>query len=116
MMRCSQTGPAKTIAASKKTDKVDARILADLFRRGYIAVSHVPGKEIIESGQMARYRHDKIEYRTQCKNVIHDILLQDVIVIPGITFSNAYTHSLHGINDYRIEGNLRIEHKHRHAV
>ena len=57
---------------------------------------------------MVRYRHDKVEQRTQCKNVIHGILLQDAITIPGTTFSNAYTRALHGINDYRIEGNLRI--------
>ena len=105
----SNPAQAKAIAASKKkTDKVDAHILADLLRGGYIAVSHVPDKEIIESRQMVRYRHDKIEQRTQCKNVIHGILLQDAITIPGTTFSNAYTRALHGLNDYRIEGNLRI--------
>ena len=101
----SNSAQTKAIAASKKkTDKVDAYILADLLRGGYIAVSHVPDKEIIESRQMVRYRHDKIEQRTQCKNVIHGILLQDAITIPGTTFSNAYTRALHWINDYRIEG------------
>ena len=105
----SNPAQTKAIAASKKkTDKIDAHILTDLLRGGYIAVSHVPDKEIIESRQMVRYRHDKIEQRTQCKNVIHGILLQDAITIPGTTFSNAYTRALHGINDYRIEGNLKI--------
>ena len=108
-MILSNPAQTKAIAASKKkTDKVDAHILADLLRGGYIAVSHVPDKEIIESRQMVRYRHDKVEQRTQCKNVIHGILLQDSVTIPGTTFSNAYTRALHGINDYRIEGNLRI--------
>ena len=87
---------------------VDAHILVDLLRGGYIAVSHVPDKKIIESRQIVRYRHDKVEQRTQCKNVIHGILLQDAIAIPGSTFSNAYTRALHGLNDYRIEGNLKI--------
>ena len=68
----------------------------------------MPDKEIAESRQMVRYRHDKAEQRTQCKNVIHGILLQDAIAIPGTAFSNAYTRALHGINDYRIEGSLRI--------
>ena len=105
----SNPAQTKAIAASKKkTDKVDAHILADLLRGGYIAVSPVPDKKIIESRQMVRYRHDKVEQMTQCKNVIHGILLQDTITIPGTTFSNAYTCALHGINDYRIEGNLRI--------
>ena len=87
---------------------LDAHALASLFRGGYIAVLHAPDKEIIESRQMVRYRHDKVEQRTQRKNVIHGILLQDSVTIPGTTFSNAYTRALHGINDYRIEGNLRI--------
>ena len=108
-MILSNPAQTKAIAASKKkTDKVDAHILADLLRGGYIAVSHVPDKKIIESRQMVRYRHDKVEQRTQCKNVIHGILLQDAITIPGSTFSNAYTRALHGLNDYRIEGNLKI--------
>ena len=64
----SNPAQTKAIAASKKkTDKIDAHILADLLRGGYIAVSHVPDKEIIESRQMVRYRHDKARQRTQCK-------------------------------------------------
>ena len=99
----------KAIAASKKkTDKVDAHILADLLRGGYIAESHVPNKGVIESRQMVRYRHDKVEQRTQCKNVIHGILLQDAVRIKGSSFSNAYTRTLHKMDDYRIEGNLKI--------
>ena len=49
-----------------------------------------------------------MQQRKQCKNVIHGILLQDAITIRGTTFSNAYTRALHGFNDYRMEGNLRI--------
>ena len=91
----SNPAQTKAIAASKKkTDKVDAHILADLLRGGHIAVSHVPDKKIIESRQMVRYRHDKVEQRTQCKNVIHGILLQDAITIPGTTFSNVYTRTI----------------------
>ena len=99
----------KAIAASKKkTDKVDAHILADLLRGGYIAESHVPDKAVIESRQMVRFRHDKVEQRTQCKNVIHGILLQGAVRIGGSSFSNAYVRTLHKMDDYRIEGNLKI--------
>ena len=39
----------KAIAASKKkTDKIDARILADLYRGGYIAICHVLDKYIVD--------------------------------------------------------------------
>ena len=50
-------------ASKKKTDRVDAHILADLLRGAYIAESHVPDKGVIESRQLARYRHDKVEQR-----------------------------------------------------
>jgi transposase len=87
----SNPAQTKAIASSKKkTDKVDAHILADLLRGGYITESHVPDKAVIESRQMVRFRHDKVEQRTQCKNVIHGILLQDAVRIGGSSFSNAY--------------------------
>ena len=42
----------KAIAASKKkTDKIDAKILADLLRGGYIARCYVPDKKIVEQCQ-----------------------------------------------------------------
>ena len=47
----------KVIAASKKkTDKVDALILADLLRGGYIVASHVPGDDIIKVKHLVRCR------------------------------------------------------------
>ena len=105
----SNPAQTKAIAASKKkTDKVDAHILADLLRGGYIAESHVPGKEVIAARQLVRYRHDKVQQRTQCTNTIHGILLQGAVTIPGATFSNAYTQTLRKMDDYRITENLRI--------
>ena len=105
----SNPAQTKAIAASKKkTDKVDAHILADLLRGGYIAESHVPGKEVIAARQLVRYRHDKVQQRTQCKNAIHGILLQGAVTIPGATFSNAYTQTLRKMDDYRITENLKI--------
>ena len=105
----SNPAQTKAIAASKKkTDKIDAHTLADLLRGGYIAESHVPDKAVIESRQLVRYRHEKVEQRTQCKNGIHGILLQDAVKIGGSSFSNAYIRTLHKMDDYRIEGNLKI--------
>ena len=99
----------KAIAASKKkTDKVDAHILADLLRGGYVTESHVPGRDVIESRQLVRYRRDKVQQRTQCKNVIHRTLLQDAVAIPGTPFSDAYRRALRKRGDYRIDGNLKF--------
>ena len=64
----SNLAQTKAIAASKKkTDKIDTHVLADLLRGGYIAESHVSDREVIESRQLVRYRHDKVEQRIQCK-------------------------------------------------
>ncbi len=85
----------KAIAAStKKTDKVDAQILANLLRGGYINECHVPGKKIVEQRQLVRYRHKLVQARTNMKNSIHGILLQKGIKIPGRTFSYKYIASL----------------------
>ena len=88
----------KAIAASKKkTDKIDARILADLLRGGYIAKCYVPNKKIVQQRQLVRYRKKLIQWRTAIKNSIHGILLQGGIKIPGVTFTEIYCRRLRGI-------------------
>ena len=97
----------KAIAASKKkTDKVDARILADLLRGGYIAECYVPDTDTVESRQLGRYRHVLVRSRTRYKNLIHSILLQKGIKIPGAPFAQGYIKALRRIGDYRIDGYL----------
>ena len=94
----------KAIAASKKkTDKIDAHILADLLRGGYISSCHVPEKEIVESRQLVRYRTKIVQSRTKIKNLIHSITLQNGIRIPGTPFSGLYIHKLLQLKDYRID-------------
>ena len=73
------SNPYKTrlIAESKKkTDKVDAFILADMLRGGYIASCYVPDFETIDNRKLARYRGILVRNRTGLKNSIHGILLQ----------------------------------------
>lgn len=97
----------KAIAASKKkTDKVDARILADLLRGGYIAECHVPDADTVESKQLVRYRRSFVDARTSFKNKIHGILLQGGVRIPGTPFSERYVLRLRGMKNYRINGYL----------
>ena len=98
----------KAIAASKKkTDKVDAKVLADLLRGGYIAKCYVPDKNIVEQRKLVRYRKKLVQWRTSVKNSIHGILLQEGIKIPGVTFTETYNRRLRALNDYRIDGFLR---------
>lgn len=107
----------KAIAASKKkTDRVDARILADLHRGGYIARCYVADRDIVESRQLARYRHALVESRTRYKNLIHGILLQNGTRIAGTPFTKAYTDALRRLGDYRIDGYLAEIESHNRQV
>lgn len=98
----------KAIAASKKkTDKIDAKILADLLRGGYIATCYVPNKKIVKHRQLVRYRKKLVQWRTAVKNSVHGILLQEGIKIPGVTFTEIYNRRLKALGDYRIDGFLQ---------
>ena len=99
----------KAIASAKiKTDKIDAKILADLLRGGYIAECYVPPRPIMEFRIMVRYRHSLVNQRTILKNKIHAILLLNGIKIIGKPFSKVYNNKLHNLSNYRIDGYLRI--------
>jgi len=94
----------KRIAESKKkTDRVDAEILADLLRGGYIAGCYVPDEKTVDERQLVRYRDKVVRERTRAKNGIHAILLQRGIKIPGKPFTSRYILELRKIGDWRIE-------------
>jgi transposase len=62
----------KAIAYAKvKSDKVDARTLADLLRADMIPESYVPGRDIREIRDLVRRRHYMVKLRTMQKNKIH---------------------------------------------
>ena len=98
----------KAIAASKKkTDKVDARILAQLLRGGYIEQCYVPPVKIVEGRQMVRHRRSLVETQTKFKNQIHDILLQAGVHIKSGLLTSKNRTLLESMNDYRINSYLK---------
>jgi transposase len=71
------TNPKKTriIAEAKiKTDKIDARILADLVRADLVSRSYVPPVDIRMQRALLRERISLVESRTTIKNQIHALL------------------------------------------
>ena len=60
--------------AQIKTDKVDARILADLLRANLIAKVHICGKATRELKEMLRQRCFFVRQRTMVRNRIHRLL------------------------------------------
>ena len=94
----------KRIAHSKKkTDRVDAKVPADLLRGNYIAGCYVPDEKTVDERQLVRYRDKVVRERARIKNGIHAILLQKGIKIPGQPFTPQYIRELHKIGDWRIE-------------
>jgi transposase len=108
------SNPAKTraIASAKiKTDKLDALKLADLLRGGYIAECYIPTKETMDLRELVRHRAALVRMRTKLKNKIHSIMLMNgtsVSYVGTHTFTKGYIEKLKELNDYRINGYLRI--------
>jgi transposase len=63
------------IAEAKiKTDKIDARLLADLLRADLVSRSYVPPQPIRDQRTLLRERINLVESRTMLKNQIHALL------------------------------------------
>jgi transposase len=70
----------KTIAESKiKTDKLDAKTIAQCLRTGFIATSYIPPKNIMEQRTILRHRMSLRKEITRYKNKTHAILLRNGI-------------------------------------
>ena len=103
--------PAKTraIASAKlKTDKVDALMLANLLRGGYIAESYVPSRRIMGLRELVRYRANLVRMRGMVKNRVHAYLLMNNIKIGGSPFTKGFLEELRKVKDVRVEGYIRI--------
>lgn len=96
----------KAIAYAKvKSDKVDARMLADLLRAGMIPEAYVPGKDVREIRDLVRRRHYMVKLRTMLKNKTHVELATRWIKYDGDLFTESgksYLRSLRidAVNDY----------------
>jgi transposase len=76
----------KTIAESKiKTDKLDAKTIAQCLRTGFIATAYIPPKDIMEQRNLLRHRMSLRKEITRYKNKIHAILLRNGIQYPIYT-------------------------------
>ena len=65
----------KAIAAAEiKTDKIDARILAQLLRVGMIPEVYILPKEVRILKDIVRFRAFVVKIKTMVKNRIHDLL------------------------------------------
>ncbi len=76
------SNPIKTklIAHAKvKTDKVDARVLAELVRVGYLPEVWLPDEDTESLRQFFSDRRSPVDRRTELKNTVHSVLHRNLI-------------------------------------
>ena len=70
----------KVIAQARiKTDKIDARVLAELARASYLPEVWLPDEETEGLRQFITDRTSLVRRRTECKNAIHSILHRNLV-------------------------------------
>jgi transposase len=79
----------KAIASARiKTDKIDARVLADLLRTNLLPAAYIPTRATRDLRDLVRHRAHLTWQRTQLKNRVHAILARyDVQRPPGGLFT-----------------------------
>lgn len=99
----------KAIAHAKiKTDRKDARTLAELLRANLIPACYVPSDEAMRDRALVRHRRYLAKTRTGLKNKIHAILLMNGIRTKHAKFTKKHVEELRQIGDYRIDSYLDI--------
>ncbi|MDG7043553.1 MAG: transposase [Nitrososphaerota archaeon] len=96
------SNPVKTKAiasARVKTDKLDARALANLLRGGYIPECYIPSREVLDLREMVRYRASLVRARTRIKNKVHSILLMNEVEVEHGPFAKEFIEELRKLND-----------------
>lgn len=76
------SNPIKTrvIAEARiKTDKIDARVLAELARVGYLPEVWLPDEDTESLRQFITDRTALVRRRTECKNTIHSVLHRNLV-------------------------------------
>ena len=78
------SNPVQThaIARGKKTDKVDARILADLLRTGYLPEVYIPPDDVLQLRDIARHRVRLVRLRTQVQCKVKGYLHRSGVPFP----------------------------------
>ena len=93
------------IAKPKKTDKVDAVVLADMHRGGYIASCYVQDVKTSKERKIVRRCSGLVRRRTSCKNSIYGILPQSNFQAKAAPFLTPRMRQVRGLK-YRRMGDL----------
>ncbi len=74
-----------------KTDKLDARRLAEMLRINSFPVSFIPDEKIRSLRSLVKFRHALRDEKIRAKNKVQSILLMNGVKIPHTSFSQRWT-------------------------
>lgn len=94
--------------SKKKTDKVDAKVLADLARTNFLPTAYLPPDEIMELREITRERIRLNKLSTSIKNRIHSILTKNGIKYEDNLFNSEGRKFLHSLNNKWMNRYLRV--------
>jgi len=74
-VRLVHTRKVRLIAESTvKTDRIDAVILAQLERTGFLPVAYIPTRQVRDQRELLRFRLSLVHLRTEIKNRVHAVI------------------------------------------
>lgn len=102
--------PVKTKERSnkKKTDKVDAKTLAELLRTNFLPKVYIPAEDVMRLRDIARHRARLVRFRTQIQAKIKAYLLRDGIAYKRKLWNREGLDWLSSLNDPNITNFLHI--------
>lgn len=90
-----------------KTDRIDARVIAELLRVNYLPTCYVPPQEVRQVRELLRERAFVVRLRTMVKNRIHGLLDKLGVEHP---FDNLFTgRGLQFLKSLELEGMYQLE-------
>lgn len=96
------------IACKKKTDKVDAKILADLLRVGYLQEVYIPTDDMLDLRDLCRHKATLTRTRVSYQNKIKCQLLARGIKYPKKLWNKKNLQWLRELEDTKIPNLLNI--------
>jgi transposase len=104
------TSPKKTkdIAGKKKTDKVDAKTLANLLRTGFLPEVYIPSDEMLKLRDIARHKSNLTRMRTSIQRKIKAYCLREGINYPKSVWTIKGIEWLSKLDNPNIQNWLRL--------